>query len=90
MRIYTTNKQGQKVAIDYSQKIIEQPEEKPEIIINDYQTFKQCIQKSQEQKEYVDGDKRYERALGELIHRDHALYDQYSAKLFEEYRSSKH
>ena len=29
MRIYTTNKAGQKVAIDYSQKVIEEPEEKP-------------------------------------------------------------
>ena len=90
MKIYTTNRQGQKVAIEYSQEIITEPEIKPDIVINDYPTFKLCIQKSQEQKEYVEGDKRYEKALGELIHRDHALYDQFSAKLFEEYRSSKH
>lgn len=91
MRIYTTNKAGQKVAIDYSQKIIEEPEEKPDIVIgdDDYATFKKCIQETRVQKEYVNGDLRYEKALADLIRRDHDLYNKYFAKLQEEYRNSR-
>lgn len=92
MRIYTTNKAGQKVAVDYTETIIEEKEEKPDISIgdDDYTTFKKCVLECREQKQYVGGgDKRYERALSDLLRRDHDLYNRYYAKLQEEYRNSR-
>ena len=84
MKIYTTNKDGKRVLVEYSQTIIEEPEAKPEIIINDYETFRKCIQKSQEQKKFVNGSKVYDVALAELVQRDHALYVQFTNKLSKE------
>lgn len=88
-KIYTRDKDGNKILVEYSQKLVEEPEEKPDITIDDYKTFKMCIQESQKQKEYVSGDPRYERALSDLVRNNHGLYEEYSRKLHEEYRNSR-
>lgn len=92
MRIVTFNDKGEKEIIEYSKKVVKAEEVKSDIVIGDdcYDTFKMCVQKMQEQHEYVGGgDKRYEKALSDLIHRNHGLYEQYSNKLREEFMAAR-
>ncbi len=91
MKIETTNKNGERVVIEYSKKIIDPKPIKPEIIINDYPTYRNCVIESSNQKEYTRDcrDTRYEKALQELISRDHNLYMSFCKKLQEEFRSSR-
>ena len=43
MKIETTNKNGERVVIDYTERVIPQKEVKPEIIINDWKIVLQDI-----------------------------------------------
>lgn len=87
MKIETTNKNGERVVIDYTERVIATKEEKPEIIINDYPTYRKCIIESNNQEEYPKDsrDTRYVKALEELIRRDRNLYMSFFKKLREEY-----
>ncbi len=87
MKIETTNKNGERVVIDYTQTVIKAKEEKPEIIINDYPTYRKCVIESNNQEEYPKDsrDTRYNKALEELISRDRNLYLSFFKKLREEY-----
>lgn len=87
MKIYTSNKAGQRIEVEYTQRLLEEPEEKPEIIINDYPTYKKCVIESNNQQQYTPDcrDLRFERALGELSRRDRNLYKNFCQKLHEEY-----
>lgn len=89
MKIETTNKNGERVVIDYTERVIPQKEEKPEIIINDYPTYKKCVIESRNQNEYTPDcrDLRYEKALQELVGRDRNLYKSFYTKLQTEYCS---
>lgn len=91
MKIETTNKNGERVVIEYSKKIIDPKPIKPEIIINDYPTYRNCVIESSNQKEYTLDcrDTRYEKALQELISRDRNLYMSFCKKLQEEFHSSR-
>lgn len=88
MKIYTSNKAGERIEIEYTAKIIPQKEVKPEIIINDYPTYRNCVIESRNQNEYAPDcrDLRYEKALQELLSRDRNLYKSFYAKLEAEYR----
>ncbi|WP_026661679.1 hypothetical protein [Butyrivibrio proteoclasticus] len=89
-KIYTTNKQGQKVAIEYEQRIIEEKQAPEEITITDYKTFRKCLEKSNEQQQYLPTyrDMRYLRALG-TFHSEHPdLYKTYQDKIWEEIQES--
>ncbi len=87
MKIETTNKNGERVVIDYTERVIATKEEKPEIIINDYPTYRKCVIESNNQEEYPKDsrDTRYVKALEELIRRDRNLYMSFFKKLREEY-----
>lgn len=87
MNIRTTNEKGERVIINYSEKVIAPETPKQEIIINDYQTFRKCVIESNNQQEYRKDqrDNRYEEALAELIRRDRNLYMSYTDKLHKEY-----
>lgn len=89
MKIETTNKNGERVVIDYTERVIPQKEVKPEIIINDYIAYRNCVIESNNQKKYTPDcrDTRYEKALNELLSRDRNLYRSFYKKLEEEYRS---
>lgn len=87
MKIHTTNSQGQKVLVEYSQTIVKEPESKPSITINDFETFKKCLIEMRKQDEYSGGgDSRYKEALFELNQRDNALYLQFFNRLRKEFR----
>lgn len=89
MKIETINKNGERVVIDYTERVIPQKEVKPEIIINDYIAYRNCVIELENQKEYTPDcrDTRYEKALNELLSRDRNLYRSFYKKLEEEYRS---
>lgn len=88
MKIETYDKEGQRVIVNYSKTVLAPKEEKPEILINDYPTYKKCVIESNNQQEYPKDsrDTRYDKALEELIRRDRNLYMSYCDKLHEEYR----
>ena len=87
MNIRTTNEKGERVIINYSERVIAPETPKPEIIINDYQTFRKCVIESNNQQEYRKDqrDNRYDEALTELVRRDRNLYMSYTDKLHKEY-----
>lgn len=90
MKIFTKNEQGQRVCVEYEQHVIDEPEIKPEITITTYEEFKECIQKAQEQWQFVGGgDKRFEKALGTLNRTDHERYMEYTEKIRQELSNRK-
>lgn len=89
MKIETYDKDGQRVIVNYSKTVLAPKEEKPEIIINDYPTYRKCVIESNNQEEYPKDsrDTRYNKALEELISRDRNLYMSFYRRLETEYRS---
>lgn len=87
MKIETYDKEGQRVIVNYSKAVLAPKEEKPEIIITDYPTYRKCVIESNNQDEYPKDsrDTRYTKALEELIRRDRNLYMSFFKKLREEY-----
>lgn len=90
MRIVSHNEKGQKEIIEYTKRVVEQEPPADEIVIESYEQFKTCIQKSQEQQKYVGGgNQKYARALNKLVIEHHDLYEKFYAKLREEYNESR-
>lgn len=90
-KIYTTNKQGQRVCVEYEQTVVEEKQAPEEITITDYKTFRKCLEKDNEQQQYLPAyrDMRYLRALG-VFHTEHPdLYKTYQNKIWEEIQASK-
>ena len=85
--IHSYDKDGNKIRIKYEQEVIKEKEPDTDIVIDSYGKFKLCLTRSQEESQYANGqgDKRYERALRDLITKDHALYEEFYAKLRSEY-----
>lgn len=91
MKITTYNKQGQKVEVEYTQRVVEEKQAPEEITVTDYQSFRKCLEKSNEQQQYLPAyrDMRYLRALG-VFHSEHPdLYKTYQNKIWEEIQASK-
>ena len=88
MKIETYDKDGQRVIVNYSKTVLPPKEEKPEIVITDYPTYRKCVIESNNQQEYPKDsrDTRYDKALQDLIKRDRDLYKKFCDKLHEEYR----
>lgn len=90
MKIQTYNSQGQKIEVEYEQRIVEEKKPADEIVIETYPQFRMCIRRSQEEQEIVGGgDRRYERALNKLVVEHHDLYEQFYKKLREQYNESR-
>lgn len=86
-KIITRDKDGNKIIVQYSQELIKDQEPQTDIVIDSYNKFKLCLTRSQEESQYAGGkgDKRYERALRDLVAKDHALYEEYYKKLRDEF-----
>lgn len=95
MKIFTRNSKGQKVCVEYEQQIITEPEVKSDIVIDDsyegYRKFKLCLRRSQEENKYAYGmgDKRYDRALAELLHSNYDVYMKFQDMLRDELSNRK-
>ena len=85
-KIITRDKDGNKVLVKYESEILKEEEPATDIVIDSYQKFRLCLKRSQEESAYANkaGDMRYERALRDLIKKDHAKYQEYYQKLLEE------
>lgn len=85
MKIHTTNSQGQKVLIEYTQQIIEEPHQKPDIKIDTFEDFKNCLAEMNMQAvPHGEQDVRYKNALFDLLRTDYAKYQTYMEKLQKE------
>ena len=90
MKIYTTNREGQKIEVNYEQRIIEDKAPADEIVIETYPQFRMCVKRMQEEKQFVGGgDRKYEKALNKLVVEHHDLYEQFYKKLREQYNESR-
>lgn len=95
MQIYTKNKQGQKVRIDYTETIVEEKEAKPRIVIDDseegYKRFLMCLRRDEEERQYAYnmGDKSYQAALNQLVSENHDLYVKFTNRLRDDLNSRK-
>ena len=90
MDIITYNEQGEKVLVSYEQKVIgniSDDEFSTPITINSYATFKNCIQKENEQKEYPTEDRttKYYYALAKLLKENPDKYHEYQDQLNKEF-----
>lgn len=90
MKIYTKNERGEKVEIDYEQRVIETDPYETPIKINTYEDFRNCIIKNNEQDIYQAEcrTKKYEKALAKLLRDDNAKYMEYREQLENEYREN--
>ena len=88
MKIQTTDKNGKKIIVDYSVTEVEEKEPETDIKIENYHQFRMCVRRSNEESQYSNGagDKRYERALADLVRNDHEAYQRYYQKMLEEHR----
>lgn len=93
MIINTQDWQGKQIRIDYNViQATPDPETKPELEVNSYETFKYCLEMANGQYEYIPQcrDSRYETALGALSRSRPELYKQYTEQLRQELRQKKH
>lgn len=90
MKIYTRDEKGQKIEVEYSQRVVEEDTYEAPIKINSYQDFRNCIIKNNEQGEYTSEcrTKKYEKALARLLRDDNAKYMEYREQLENEYREN--
>ena len=87
-KIISHDNEGNRITLEVNRKT-EQPKEVcPEIVITNYGLYKLCMRRSQEEKQYAygKGDKRYDKALGELAAKNREQYLEYQHKLEEELR----
>lgn len=86
--IHSYDKDGNKIRIKYEQEVIKEKEPETDIKIENYHQFRMCIRRANEESQYSNGagDKRYERALADLIRKDHEAYQRYYQKMLEEHR----
>ena len=88
-KIVSYDNNGNRIVLEVNRKK-EQSKYCPEIEIANYGLFKLCVTRSREEQQVADGkgDKRYDRALGELARKDREKYLYYQRKMTQEFRDS--
>lgn len=88
-KIISHDNEGNRIMLEVNRKTEQSQEMCPEIVITNYGLYKLCMRRSQEEKQYAygKGDKRYDKALGELAAKNRELYLEYQHRLEEELRN---